>query len=249
MYVEKEIPIYDFVLAISEAVDLVSPVLNSHHNRVAYIAYRISHRMKLPNDEIQDIVLASMLHDIGAFSTGERIKALAFESVDSELNEHALMGHKLLKNFAPLSIASTLIKYHHADYDETRDDIPLGSYIIHLADKICILFNDQTEILTQVPKLLEKLSQKAHKFHPDTITILAQLAKFEYFWLEAFSPIFNNSTLKRVLSSKKIIDLQTLRSFAKLIAQIIDFRSRFTATHSHGVAAVAQELTVISGFS
>jgi len=43
--------------------------------------------------------------------------------------------------------------------------------------------------------------------------------------------------------------LETLRSFAKVLSYIIDFRSRFTSTHSSGVAAVALELTTISGFS
>jgi len=52
---------------------------------------------------------------------------------------------------------------------------------------------------------------------------------------------------KKMLFSKEIIDLETLRCFAKVVAQIIDFRSRFTATHSSGVAAVASELAAIIG--
>jgi HD-GYP domain-containing protein (c-di-GMP phosphodiesterase class II) len=48
--------------------------------------------------------------------------------------------------------------------------------------------------------------------------------------------------------SKLIAYMETLRSFAKLTAQIIDFRSRFTATHSSGVAAVAKEIADISGY-
>jgi HD-GYP domain-containing protein (c-di-GMP phosphodiesterase class II) len=40
-----------------------------------------------------------------------------------------------------------------------------------------------------------------------------------------------------------------LRDFAKTISKLIDFRSRFTATHSSGVAAVAKELSILSGLS
>ena len=43
--------------------------------------------------------------------------------------------------------------------------------------------------------------------------------------------------------------LDVLKSFSSVFSRIIDFRSRFTATHSSGVAAVALELTAISGFS
>jgi len=45
------------------------------------------------------------------------------------------------------------------------------------------------------------------------------------------------------------MDLETLRSLAIVISKIVDFRSKFTATHSSGVAAVALVLTELSGFS
>ena len=249
MFIEKEISIYDFASAISEAVDLVSPVLNNHHNRVAYISYRIAQRMKLADADIEDIVLAAMLHDIGAFFTSERIKAFFYDSLDTGLCEYAMQGHELLKSFAPMANAGQLIKYHHADHEKSRADIPIGSNIIHLADKVCVLLNERREILAQVPEVLDKILQGHKKFHPDTIAALLFLARFEYFWLEVLSPPFNTPALKQALSSKKITSPESLTSFARLIAHIVDFRSKFTAAHSHGVAAVARELAVISGFS
>ena len=253
MFIEKEVQIYDFVSVISEAADLVSPVLNSHQSKVAYISYRIAKRMKLASDDIEDIVLAAMLHDIGEFSTEERIKAFVYDSFDNELSEPALLGYKLLENFTPLANAAQLIKYHHCDYEKLRTDIPIGSSIIHLADKVCVLLNERREILAQVPEVLDKIIQKHRKFHPDTIAALLYLARFDYFWLELSTPLttfrFNTLSLKQALSSKKISNLETLKDFAKIVAKIIDFRSRYTAAHSHGVAAVVNELAVISGFS
>ena len=248
MFIEKEIFIYDFVSAISEIADLVSPVLNDHHKKVAYISYRIAQRMQLANDDIEDIVLAAMLHDIGEFSTEERIKAFIHDSFDAEPSEHALLGYRLLKNFVPLANAAQLIKYHHSDYEKLRAELPMGSNIIHLANEVCILLNDRREILAQVPEVMDKIIQRHRKFHPDTIAALLYLARFEYFWLE-LSPPFNTFILKQALPSKKISSFETLKDFAEVIAKIIDFRSRFTAAHSHGVAAVAHELSAISGFS
>ena len=245
MFIEKEVSIYDFVCAISEAIDLVSPVLNSHQKRVAFIACSIGQEMNLPNEEIKDIILASMLHDIGAFSIDDRMRTLAFE--DSLMDQHGLLGYKLLKDFEPLANAAELIKYHHVDYGSSN--VPLGSYIIHLADRAAILVEEKKEILKQVSEITEKISLKYHKFHPDVFKAFIRASKLEYVWVEAFSSSLNAVMLKRVRFPKEIIDLETLRSFAKVIAQIIDFRSRFTATHSRGVAAVAQELTAISGFS
>ena len=249
MFIEHEIPVFDFVSSISEAIDLVSPILNSHHKKVAYISYSIAKEMNLQNDEVQDIILAAMLHDIGAFSIVEKMKIQSHELHETELNNHALLGYKLLKNFEPLSNAAKLIKYHHASYNRSNPKVPLGSYIINMADRASVLFNEHREIIEQIPEILERISLKYHKFHPGAYAAFFRLARREYFLIEAFSPAFGEASLKKVLFSREIIDIDTLRSFAKLAAQIIDFRSRFTATHSSGVAEVAQELTILAGFS
>ena len=248
MRIENEISIYDFVCAISEAVDFISPSMNNHHKMVSYMSYRIAQEANLPENDVQDIILASILHDIGAFSVEDRMVSTTYESCVIEGNQHDLMGYKLLKCFEPLSKSATLIKYHHTHYDKSNPDIPIGSYIIHLADSVSVLFHDHCEILEQIPGILAEISQRKHEFHPDLLAVFYELAKKEYFWLEAFYPSFGEIILKKMYFSKLIVDMETLRSFAKLSAQIIDFRSRFTATHSSGVAAVAESLTNISGY-
>jgi HD-GYP domain-containing protein (c-di-GMP phosphodiesterase class II) len=249
MHTINEISIYDFVCAISEAVDFISPALNNHHKKVAYLSYRIASNANLPKGEIQNIILAAMLHDIGSFSVEERIKSLASMFYDDdEEDHHDLLGYKLLKGFEPLAKVATLIKYHHSNYNKLMQYIPLGSYIIRLADRISVLLDDRREILEQVTDLLKILNKVQEVFHPDLFGIFQDLAKMEYFWLEAFSPALGSVILEKVKFPRMIIDLETLRSFAKLTAQIIDFRSRFTSTHSSGVAAVARELTSIYGY-
>ena len=249
MYTGKKISINDFVSAISETADLVSPVFKRHQKEVAYVSYRIAREMRLPEDEIRDIVLASLLHDIGAFSIGERIKIHTFQPHELEIKEHAYTGYKLLKNFAPFANAAGMVKFHHTGYDESEYDVPVGAYIIHLADRLCILVNENREILAQIPEIMEKISQTRNEFHPDTFDVMNSLAGMECFWIEAFSLFYSERILKTVSYSKEIAGLQTLRDFAKLISQMIDFRSRYTATHSSGVAAVAAELAAISGCS
>ena len=248
MMIEHEISVFDFVSSISEAIDLVSPLLNNHHKKVAYISYSIAKEMNLPNDEIKDIVLAAMLHDIGSFSIAERIKIMSLEAYEAELNHHALVGYKLLKGFEPLSNAAHLVKYHHADYNKAAD-VPLGSYIINLADRVSVLLNENREIFEQIPDIFEKIALKYHKFHPLVFAAFFRIAKLEYFLVEAVFPALGEKSIKKIHFLKEIIDLEALRSFAKLAAQIIDFRSMFTATHSSGVAAVAMELSILCGFS
>ena len=249
MYNEKEIPIYDFVCVISETLDLVVPALSGHHKKVAIIACRIAQSMNIPDEEIQYIILASMLHDVGAFSAAERLKIQQYNSFEEGLDEHAIRGSRLLKGFAPFSKVAKIIQYHHANYDPLKRSIPLGSYIVHLADRISVLPDERLEILGQVPEILENIRLKKHQFHPDILAAFINLSKLECFWIEAFLPSANTSVLKKALFSKKIIGVDILKSFAKVLSQLIDFRTGFTATHSSGVAAVARDLAAISGFS
>ena len=249
MLTESEFSIFDFASCISEAIDLVFPALNNHHKEVAYISYSIAKEMNLSDDEIKDIVLASILHDIGAFTNEERLQVKLTLFNDSSCDHHCIEGYKLLKNFEPLFNAATIIKYHHAHYEESRHEIPIGSYIVHLADRLSVVLDDNKEILAQIPEIMKKVKNNQFKFHPDTLTALSRLEKLEFFWIEACSLQFYNVLPERMRFTKKIIDLKTLRSFAKVVACIIDYRSRFTSTHSSGVAAVALELTTISGFS
>jgi len=62
----QQIDICDVVTSLSEAVDLVDTRVNHHHKRVAYIAYKISEELGLSARELQEIVIAGQLHDIGA---------------------------------------------------------------------------------------------------------------------------------------------------------------------------------------
>ena len=249
MISELEIPISDFAMAISDAVDMAIPALSHHHKKVAYISYSISHEMDLPHAETQDIVLAALLHDIGAFTTKDRMKIVEIEVFDTEYDQHSLLGYKLIKDFEPLANAALLIRHHHANYSRMRDDIPLGSHVIHLADRASVWFDERFLNNRKDPKAFDKIARNANSFHPDVLAAFRRLMDSECFLIEAFLTSPSDALMRRMRFTKEIVDLETLKSFAMMIAQIIDFRSRFTATHSSGVAAVARELSILEGFS
>ena len=248
MFSENNISVSDFVLALSETIDLVSPNLSNHHRKVSYISYTIASEMGLSNDKVQDIILASLLHDIGVFSVEEHIGTLKYDSIDDFSNDHALLGYKLLKDFAPLSRVALLIKYHHENYKKLQHFVPIGSYIICLADRIAILLDDRYEILHQVPDVYAKIVRYQKIFQPKALAAFNRLSNREAFWVEVATPPID-AILSKTHFSKEVVNLETLRAFAKVFSHLIDFRCRFTATHSSGVAAVALELATIDGFS
>lgn len=249
IFTEGEFSIFDFASCISEAIDLVSPILNNHHKKVAYLSYNIAVQMGLSDDVVNDIVLAAILHDIGAFTDEERLQVNHAQFEDSAYDQHSVMGYRLLKGFEPLQSAARIIKYHHAYYNEMGENVPIGSYVVHLADRIAVILNDKKEVLEQVPQIMDKVKANAAMFHPGTLDAVKRLENIEYIWIEACSLPMNYILPSSMRGCRKVIDLKALRSFAKVVANFIDYRSRFTSTHSSGVAAVALELTKRSGFS
>jgi HD-GYP domain-containing protein (c-di-GMP phosphodiesterase class II) len=193
--------------------------------------------------------LAAILHDIGAFSELERLRIMNSQFEDNEFDRHCEIGYRLLKSFEPLRKAAEIIRHHHAFYDESESQIPIGSYIVHLADRIAVTLNDNEEVLEQIPGVAEVVFRNKSVFNPKSVDALKRLAKVEYIWIETYSPYLNDTLRKRMGTSKRAVDLNGLRDFAKLIASFIDYRSPFTSSHSSGVAAVATELTELSGFS
>ena len=57
MLIDNQIFVYDFVWAISEAIDLISPTLHGHHKKVTYISGSIAQEMGLINGDLQNIIL------------------------------------------------------------------------------------------------------------------------------------------------------------------------------------------------
>jgi len=249
VHIEGEFSVFDFTHSIAGAIDLVYPALSNHHKKVAYISFCIAKEMNLPDHKIVDIVQAALLHDIGAFSVAERMCVVNAMFDDSSHNQHALIGYRLLQGCKLLDRAAAIIKYHHAHYTPAARGIPLGSYIVRLADRLSLLLNEGSEILEQVPEIMKMIEENGKSFHPDSLAALRRLVQLEYFWIEACSVSVNYVLPERLPKAKEVMSLDVIKNFARVFSSIIDFRCKFTATHSSGVAAVALELATISGFS
>jgi putative nucleotidyltransferase with HDIG domain len=74
------------------------------------------------------------------------------------------------------------------------------------------------------------------------------LSAKEAFWLEAVSSLESYLTEKSAPQSV-LLHGEGLIEFSMLVSKIIDFKSRFTAVHSCGVASAAEALAGFAGFS
>jgi HD-GYP domain-containing protein (c-di-GMP phosphodiesterase class II) len=254
MIKEPRLTLFDLAICLSDAADLVCPSLVNHHKQVAYIASCIGAEMGLDEDIQKDLVLAGAVHDIGALSLNERIETMDFETNPD--SAHAEVGYSLLRLFEPIGRVAEIVRRHHNYWNDGRGEtaegqpVMLESHIIHFADRVAVLIDSEQEILGQAQDIRNRVAaMRGTMFHPRVSDAFMAVAQREYFWLDAVS-----TTVYRILRQKTrmktlTLDISQLRELAMFFARIIDFRSAFTATHSVGVASVAEALAGSAGFS
>jgi len=249
------VSLLDVVLALATAVDSVSPVLAGHHAQVAIIAENLAAELGLCIEEQRHLIWAGLLHDIGAFSIARRLELLDLDDEEKD-SDHGEIGFRLANEFRPFSAAATLIRHHHIAWNHGRgqelrgDAVPLGSHVLHLADRVAVMTGRHGHVLGRVGTILERIEERTGKvFQPDLVEALRSLASKEVFWLDATSPSILPVITARHGSAIIDLDLAGLTSLAEMFCHVIDFRSPFTATHSQGVAASAEALACASGLS
>ncbi len=248
---ELYVSMFDLIMCMSGAMDMINPSVVDHHKRVAYIAFSIGKEMALSLEEQNNLVLAGLLHDSGALYLKERLATLEFEQENPYI--HAERGYLLLRKFQPFHKIANLVRYHHTSWIDAmacHRDIPMESHILNLADRISVLIdNKEKNILWSNKKILEKINDFSELFNPDLLDIFKSLSDKESFWLDASSPSIGFILSRRTKLPSVELNLKELINLGKLFCQIIDFRSHFTATHTSGVAAGAESLARLSGFS
>lgn len=125
-------------LGILEATDVF---FAGHAKRVSIWAVAVAHSMGLGAQEVFDIELAALLHEVGQIAIPEEIRNASFKELSiREINmvkEYPALTQRILSPSEELRRAGVLIRHHLEHLDGTGfpdglkgDSIPLGSRII-----------------------------------------------------------------------------------------------------------------------
>jgi HD-GYP domain-containing protein (c-di-GMP phosphodiesterase class II) len=211
--------------------------------------------MGFSRQDQKDVFLAGLVHDIGAISSEENLYVIENEPIKA--NNHAFLGASLLEGFKPLKNIAPIVRFHHIPWNDGKNElyqgcfVSLHSHVLHLADRFCAsLKYPYYNILSQVPNILEDINKKAGSiFEPSLVSALNELSRKEYIWLDLISQDPINRLPDNGLSEQLVLEIDDILDFAILLSHIIDFRSKFTACHSAGVAMIAEYLAALLGFS
>jgi HD-GYP domain-containing protein (c-di-GMP phosphodiesterase class II) len=139
---------------IALVLGLKDPYTEGHVRRVSAYAGRLATRLGLHPDEVNNIKLGGLLHDVGKIGFTDQIfrhtDAYLSEEMLGEVRRHPAMGKTFLQqfNFAPPILECVL--YHHERMDGSgypcglkADEIPIGAKIISVADCFDAIVTDR----------------------------------------------------------------------------------------------------------
>jgi putative nucleotidyltransferase with HDIG domain len=124
-----------------------------HSDRVSYYSRLIAEGLGLPQQEIDMIYEAAILHDIGKLGIDSeklnKVEKLTTEEYEM-FKSHCLLGKQILEPIGALSSLIPIIYYHHEQFDGSGypmglkgKEIPLGARILAIADSFDAMTSDR----------------------------------------------------------------------------------------------------------
>ena len=147
------------VQAFSGLTEMRGKNLSGHARRVADHSRALARGLGLSDAEQQNVLFASLLHDIGKIGLPDAILERPLSALDAnervELMRHAERGQQALMQIEQLKDAALLIRHHHELYDGSGYPDHLAGLAIPMGARIIAAANDYdgftSGILTQQP--------------------------------------------------------------------------------------------------
>lgn len=187
-----------------------------HAKKVAKVSVHVARAMGLHDSDIENIMIASILHDTGKIGLTDILLSKSPTEMDpDELKEyelHTVRGQTAVGKIEDMAEAGKLIRHHHECYDGSGfpdklngEDIPNGSRIIAIADYFDKNFSRHTGY-DAVDKTLEdtkKLLGKA--FDPGIFPYLNEAVNNFYKEIKPTGSVIEKELLVKNLMPNMII--------------------------------------------
>lgn len=132
------------IRALASAIDDKDLYTRGHSERVTHFSVEIAKILKLPEEEIENVKLGALMHDIGKLDIDDQIlkKPTTLTNAEFEIMKtHTTRGYEMLKHIPRMEDVARVLHSHHEQLDGTGypqglkgDEIPMISRIIMVAD-------------------------------------------------------------------------------------------------------------------
>ena len=154
---------------------------------IAAISVRLARELELPEQEVERIRVASLLHDIGKVAVPEQILEKPAPLTPDEWQtvvQHPRIGQVIIDQVAAVKDAGTIILHHHEKYSGhgyphglRGSDIPLGARIVAIADAYDAMVSDRPyrAAVSHDAALTELRTHATMQFDPELVSMFCKL--------------------------------------------------------------------------
>lgn len=178
--------VVETITSLAFAVDAKDQYTQGHSQKVSAYAAMLAKALGRSADEIEEIRLAAMLHDIGKVGIPETIlnKAGSLDAHEWEtMKTHTHLGAKILEPLHGVARMQKMIRHHHEFFDGTGypdqlegDSIPYGARVIAIADSYDTITSERTYKKARTPDdALRELERCAgSQFDPELVRVFIE---------------------------------------------------------------------------
>ena len=141
------------LLGLANALEAKDPYTRGHSERVGAWGGRLATALRLPPAEVETIVQAGLLHDIGKIGVPEAVLRKRAPLAQDEwtlMRQHPVIGAQIVAPFEFFAGGALVIRHHHERWDGTgypdglmTRAIPLGARVVAVADVYDALTSDR----------------------------------------------------------------------------------------------------------
>ncbi|MCP4613850.1 MAG: diguanylate cyclase [Planctomycetes bacterium] len=142
------------IWGLVQALEAKDPYSKKHSENVMYYAVGIAKTMKIDPEQIDVILRAAMIHDIGKIGIPDAILAKPAKLTPRErtiIEQHPLIAVRILEKMTFLEQEIAIIRHHHEKWNGngypdglSNSAIPLGARIMAIADTFDALTSNRT---------------------------------------------------------------------------------------------------------
>jgi hypothetical protein len=181
LYIQAKSQYIETVDALMRAIEARDPYTEGHSQRVGELSVKIAKALKYSEWKIEDLKIASMLHDVGKIGIGDQILNKPGKLSQEEfevIKGHPDKGYNILHSIKNLEHIIPIVKHHHERYDgkgypdgKGAGVLSLDVFIVQLADAIDAMATDRPyrkamsteDIISEVKKC------SGAQFHPEVV--------------------------------------------------------------------------------
>jgi response regulator RpfG family c-di-GMP phosphodiesterase len=129
----------------------VGSQISGHGRRVAEHARSVAKRLGLPDTEVQNIMLAGLLHDIGKLGLPDDLLTKPFNTLTPEQRalvvKHPVIGQNVLMGIDKFKDSALFVRHHHESFDGNGYPDHLVGHAIPQGSRILQVVNDYDSLL------------------------------------------------------------------------------------------------------